>query len=338
MPKNKDALIRYRVINRCLRENKSATLHELKSACERVLDIYPIGERTIEADISAMRNDSRLGYNAPIKMDRINRVYYYEDPDYSIDNIPLNEEELESLVFASKLLEQFKGIEILRKFSGSVQKLVDALNIYRLNDDSYREYIEFEKVDEAKGTEFIEPLIDALKNKKVLRIEYKSFNRKKPTINIIHPYLLKEYRNRWYLIGYNDRYSDIRTYGLDRFVSIVPDNCIEFIDKGFDARKYYENVIGISVLNKEPIDVHLAFTEFQAQYVITQPLHSSQELVSHSKNRYVFKYYLVPNYEFISQILAWGEQIEVVSPISLRNSIKKISSRILSKYPEKFQK
>jgi predicted DNA-binding transcriptional regulator YafY len=335
MPKNKDALIRYRVINRCFREKKSVSLQELRAACERALDIYPISERTIEADISAMRNDGRLGYNAPIKMDRINRVYYYEDPEYSIDNIPLNEEELESLVFASRLLEQFKGIEILKKFSGSVQKLVEAVNIYRVNDDSCSNYIEFEKVDEAKGTEFIEPLIDALKNKKVLKIEYKSFNRKIPSENFIHPYLLKEYRNRWYLIGYNDRYSDIRTYGLDRIMSIVTEVSIDFMDKGFDAKRYYENVIGISVLNKEPLEVHLAFTEFQAQYVITQPLHSSQELISKAKNRYVFKYYLVPNYEFISQILAWGEQIEVLTPISLKKSIKKISNKISSKYPEK---
>lgn len=323
MPKNKDALIRYRVINRCFREKKSVTLQELKAACERALDIYPISERTIEADISAMRNDGRLGYNAPIRMDRVNRVYYYEDPEYSIDNIPLNEEELESLVFASKLLEQFKGIEIFQRFSGSVQKLVDAVNIYRVNDDSCSDYIEFEKVDEAKGSEFLEPLIDALKNKKVLRIEYKSFNSKKPSANIIHPYLLKEYRNRWYLIGYNDRYSDIRTYGLDRFVSTEIDNSIVFIDKGFDARKYYENVIGISVLNKEPMEVHLAFTEFQAQYVITQPLHSSQELISESKDRYVFKFLLVPNFEFLSTILGWGEEVEVLTPKSLKDGIQK---------------
>jgi predicted DNA-binding transcriptional regulator YafY len=332
MPKNKDALIRYRVINRCLRENKSVTLQDLKAACERVLDIYPIGERTIEADISAMRNDSRLGYNAPIKMDRINRVYYYEDPDYSIDNIPLNEEELESLIFASKLLEQFKGVEILRKFSGSVQKLVDALNIYRVNDDSWGEYVEFEKVDETKGTEFLELLLDALKNKKVVKIEYQSFNRKKPSENIIHPYLLKEYRNRWYLIGYNDRYSDIRTYGLDRIETMKTDDSIGFIDKGFDARKYYENVIGISVLNKEPVEVHLAFTEFQAQYVITQPLHKSQELISKAKNRHVFKYYLVPNYEFISQILGWGEEITIVNPKSLRDEIIRIYSKVTDMY------
>jgi len=333
MPKNKEALIRYRVINKCLLDKTYVTRKELREACERTLDVYPIGERTIDGDINAMRNDERLGYHAPILMDRSRGVYYYEDPTYSIDNIPLNEEELESLVFASKLLEQFKGIEILRRFSGSVQKLVDAVNVYRNNDeDTYRNFIEFEKVDEAKGTEYLEPLINALKNRKALKIEYRTFSAKKNTVNIIHPYLLKEYRNRWYLIGFNEKYSGIRTYSLDRFVNLEVDTSVDFIDRGFDAKKYYENVIGISVMNKDPIGIEIAFTEFQALYVITQPLHSSQELISKSNNKYVFRYYLVPTFEFIAQILGWGEEVEVVKPEKIRKKIIELLKITIRKY------
>jgi predicted DNA-binding transcriptional regulator YafY len=333
MPKNKEALIRYRIINKCFVEKTYVTKKQLKEACERALDICPIGERTIDADIHAMRYDDRLGYHAPIKIDRGRRAYYYEDPAYSIDNIPLNEEELESIVFASKLLEQFKGVEIFKTFSGSVQKLVDAVNVYRFNDeDTYRDFIEFEKVDEAKGTEYLEPLIDALKNKDVLKIEYRTFTAKKNSVNIIHPYLLKEYRNRWYLIGYNEKKSEIRTYSLDRFVNLEVESSKDFINKGFDAQKYYENVIGISVLNKEPIEIQIAFTENQAQYVITQPLHSSQELISQGVNKYVFKYYLVPNFEFMAHILGWGEEVEVLKPELLRKKIKRLLMNTSQKY------
>jgi predicted DNA-binding transcriptional regulator YafY len=248
MPKNKEALIRYRVINRCLLDKTYATKRELKEACERALDICPIGERTIDADINAMRHDDRLGYLAPIRMDRRRGVYFYDDPAYSIDNIPLNEDELESIVFASRLLEQFKGVEIFRKFTGSVQKLVDAVNIYRHNDeDTYHNFIEFEKVDKAKGTEFLEPLIDALKKREVLKIEYISFYiENKATYNkknIVHPYLLKEYRNRWYLVGYNEKAAGIRTYCLDRFISLKVVN-VKFIDKEFDAKTFYKNGTG----------------------------------------------------------------------------------------------
>jgi predicted DNA-binding transcriptional regulator YafY len=333
MPKNKEALIRYRIINRCLLDKTYVSRRELKEACERILDIYPIGERTIDADINAMRNDERLGYLAPIKMDRSRGVYYYEDPSYSIDNIPLNEEELESLLFASKLLEQFKGIEIFRKFAGSVQKLAETIIVYRYHEEAMvRDFIEFEKVEEVKGTNFLESIIDALKNQKVLNIEYKSFDSKRSTVNIIHPYLLKEYRNRWYLIGYNDKHVGIRTYGLDRIITLSVNNSSTFIDKGFDPKTYYENVIGISVINKKPIGIEIAFTEFQAQYVITQPLHSSQELVSKSRNRYVFKYFLVPNFEFISQVIGWGEEVEIISPKKLRKKMQNLLQKMSIKY------
>ncbi len=335
MPKNKEALIRYRVINRCLIERTYVTKKELKEACERALDIYPIGERTIDGDIHAMRYDEHLGYHAPIRIDRVNKVYYYDDPNYSIDNIPLNEAELESIVFASKLLEQFKGIEIFSRFSGSVQKLVNAVNVYRhYDEDTYRNFIEFEKVDETKGTEYLEPIIGALKNKEVLKIEYRTFTAKKNTVHIVHPYLLKEYRNRWYLIGYNEKYSGIRTYGLDRFVNMEADNLSDFIDIGFDAKEYYKNVVGISVLNKEPVEIHIAFTKIQAQYVITQPFHASQELVSKSDKKYVFKYFLVPNFEFFAQVLGWGDEVEIVKPQKIRSAILALTEKVKRKYED----
>ena len=333
MPKNKNALIRYRVINRCLKEQHYVTKQELKEACERALDIYPIGDRTIDGDINDMRNDDRLGFNAPIKMDRLRGAYYYEDPSYSIDNIPLNEDEMESIIFASKVLEQFKNVEIFNKFSGSVQKIVDAVKVYRHDEeDTCWNFIEFEKVEEAKGTEYIEPIIDAYKNKSVLKIEYRSFIAKKNSINFVHPYLLKEYRNRWYLIGYHNKYKEIRTYSLDRFVNMEVDTSIDFIDTGFDAHKYYENVIGISVIDKDPVEIQIAFTKIQAQYIITQPLHHSQELVSESQDRYVFKYFLVPNFEFFARIMGWGDQVEILKPSNLRTNIKSIVTGVSDRY------
>lgn len=332
MPKNKGALIRYRVINRCLLDNKYVTREKLVKACEDAMDIRPIGERTIEADIHAMRHDTRLGYFAPIGMEK-GRGYFYEDDDYSIDNIPLNREELDSIVFASKLLEQYRGVDILRRFTGSVQKLVDALKVYRLNEeDSEMDYIELEGVEEDRGRKYMDALIEALRNRQVLKIGYRSFTSQKDITHIIHPYLLKEYRNRWYLVGYNEKYEGIRTYALDRFVSLQEEPSVAYTDTGFDAARYYENVVGISVLEEDPVDVEIAFTEMQAQYVNTQPLHKSQQYVGKEDDRHVFKYKLVPNYEFVSQILGWREEAMVLRPESLRKEILGISKRIQAMY------
>ena len=333
MPKNKDSLIRYRVINRCLRDRRYVTLQALREACEKALDISPLSDRTIEGDISAMRHDTGLGYFAPIKRDRINKVYYYEDPDFSIDTIPLNQDEIESLVFAAKILEQYKEIEIFKTFTDTVQKLVDVLNIYRNSGiDTVRNFIEFETVESSKGTEKLEELIDALKRRCVLKIRYKSFTSKKITSHIIHPYHLKEYRNRWFLIGFNEKFKAIRTYGLERIISIDAEDNKKFIDIEKKKKKYYENVIGVSVIDEEPRKIQIAFSEMQAQYVITQPWHHSQRRVNEIKDKIVFEYFLVPNYEFYAQVLSWGNEVEIISPIVIRNSIKQYYDSILCKY------
>jgi hypothetical protein len=89
MPRNKEALIRYRIINRLLLEKKSVTMEEMKEACERALDRAPLGLRTLAGDIADMRSDDRLGYHAPIVCDRETGRYSYSDPEYSIDRFPI---------------------------------------------------------------------------------------------------------------------------------------------------------------------------------------------------------------------------------------------------------
>ncbi len=292
-----------------------------------------MSERTIEADIRAMRYDQGLGYNAPIKMDRTRGVYFYEEPDFSIDNIPLNEAELDSLVFASRLLEQFKDISLFKTFNGSIQKLVDAVNVYRhSNYDDIRSFIEFEQVEFTKGTKYLEPLINAIRDRDVIKIQYRSFTSKRNILHVIHPYHLKEYRNRWFLIGYCDKYSGIRTYGLDRILDIQVENGLRFKDVGFDAKTYYENVIGVSVLDDDPVEIHIAFSELQTQYILSQPLHRSQEYAKKLGNRYVYKYYLVPNFEFYSQVSTWGENAEIIKPISIRNIFERSLKKTLMLY------
>jgi hypothetical protein len=94
---------------------------------------------------------------------------------------------------------------------------------------------------------------------------------------------------------------------LTELYRIKVEDVSRFIDKGFNAKEYYKNVIGITVPGDDPVEIHLNFTKEQAQYVITQPLLSSQELVRENKNTIVFKYFLVPNFEFMAQVLGWGE-------------------------------
>ena len=118
MSLDKEALIRYRIINRCLIESKFCSGKQLSKACEEALDVHPIQEKTIEDDINKMRFDNDLGYHAPIKFDGQKSSYFYEDASFSIDNLPLSPEELNSLIFAATLLDQYQYLDIFKDFGG----------------------------------------------------------------------------------------------------------------------------------------------------------------------------------------------------------------------------
>ena len=333
MPLNKEALIRYRVINRCLVDFRYVSKERLIRACEEALDIAPLGERTIDQDLHDMREDARIGFFAPIKYSREKNGYYYEDPDFSIDKIPINEEELEALSFASTMLEQYKNIDIFTTFTGAVQKIVDAVNIRRLmKTESSYPFIEFESVPEMKGSEYLKAIIDAIQDKHVLNVKHKRFNSEEAYLHKVHPYLLKEYRNRWYLIGLNDDLQQIRTYSLDRVLEIVPNHGIKFKDAGFDPADYFKSTIGIIAPETKPQEVILKFSKHQGQYVITQPIHESQEIVEETDEHVTISLQVIPTYELVSMILGWGSEVEVVEPEGLRARVRSIIEEMGMRY------
>ena len=323
MPTNKEALVRYRVINRCLKDFRYASMDRLIRACEDALSISPISPRTIYQDIRDMKKDERLGYFAPIKLDRDKMEYYYENGDYSIDNFPLNDEEIQALSFAATMLDQYSNVGIFSTFTGAVQKVVETMNIHRWSaDEDLLPFIEFEQSPASLGNQFIESLIMAIKNKKVIKINYQRFDAEKPNTHTIHPYLLKQYRNRWYLIGWNNEMKAIYTYSLDRFVSDPETLDLPYYDIGFNTREYYKSVIGIIAPMKKPVKVLLRLTKSQAWYVITQPIHSSQRVWMKKEDDYAtVQLKVIPTYELTNLIMGWGPDVEVIQPAALRKKI-----------------
>ncbi len=330
MPANKYALIRYRVINRCLKDFQFAPMNKLIQVCEDALSMSPISPRTIYQDIRDMKEDDQLGYFAPIKRNR-DKGYYYDDPEYSIDNIPLGEEEVKALSFAATMLDQFRNIGIFSTFNGAVQKVVEAVNIKRLSqEDDLLPFIEFEQSPVSLGQQFIEPIILAIKNKKVIRFKYQRFVTDKVLSHDIHPYLLKQYHSRWYLIGLHDYHKDITTYCLDRFVSDPEPIAIPYEDRGFNTREYFKSVIGIITSSEKPQKVVLKLTPRQAWYVITQPIHSSQK-VTEKKDHFIVELHVIPTYELTMLIMGWGPEVEVIRPKSLKDRIFDLHKKCVEK-------
>lgn len=213
------------------------------------------------------------------------------------------------------------------------------LEIYSLIADLYeryrdRDFISFRKAPEIKGTQYLDPIIQAIENKEVLRLYYLPFYEDKPYFNEVHPYLLKEHGFRWYLIGLNEFKGKVRTYALDRIRDLQHAPGIVYREAEFDKAQYFRNTLGIIAPQSEAPLIKIAVQKTQAQYLITQPWHESQNIESEDETQIVFSFRVHPTYEFKSLLLSLGKDGKVLEPASLREEIRSELNQMLAAYPE----
>ncbi len=222
--------------------------------------------------------------------------------------------------------------DISEDIKGIVQKLSDTLRISNmLSDGKESDFLDFERVPEIWGSNFLPSLIDGIRNQKVLEIYYQPFYEDKPYFIRVHPYLLKEYHYRWYLIGLNDSKKELRTYGLDRIWEIRETN-LPYILKNFNARDYFKNTVGIISPPGEPPRIRIEVLKPQAHYLITQPLHPSQSIEEEDGQKILFNYRVHPTYEFKALLLGLGQDVKILEPDTLRKEIVRDLKEALGGY------
>ncbi|MFI5151476.1 MAG: helix-turn-helix transcriptional regulator [Bacteroidia bacterium] len=334
MPANKEALIRYRIIDGALRDKQKPypTLGEIVQLCESVLGTS-FSESTIQKDIYSLRFDAALNYNAPIEFSKAHRGYRYTDPNYTISSIALSGDEINAIELAAGILEQFKGTQLYADFDNAVEKILQTLSIRKiLKSEQVEKIIQVEKVSYFKGIESLATLIDFIRKSQAITFEYQSFERETPLMHTISPYLLKEYRNRWYLVGLHSHYKQIRTFGIDRMSNIKASKEKFEVLNGFDPVTFFKYAFGISILSNKPEDVVLSFTPFQGKYIKSQSLHHTQEILADNKKELKVKIRVLVSYELQMQILSYGDQVKVLKPASLVKEIKEMHCRALKQY------
>ncbi len=335
MALNKLALIRYKSIDECLKNRyKKWTLDDLIEKVSHSLYEYEgitsgVSKRTIQADIQLMRSN-KLGYNAPIIV--IDRKFYtYEDPKYSISNAPINEADINKMQEIVSVLKHMNGFNYFDQMNEMIAKLENNLN---RNLNKTKNCIQFENNNLLRGIEHVYPLYKAILNKTSLLIEYKSFKAQESHQGIYYPYLLKEYRNRWFLITKNKKGNTLLTLALDRiieFQELTKESFIEYLGVDFD--KYFSEVLGVTKNEKDrPQKIILKVDSTNAPYVITKPLHHTQILLKEEKNYSLFRIDVVVNFELEREILGFGENMSVVSPRLLKSRIERRLKKAISNY------
>ncbi|MBT3646652.1 MAG: WYL domain-containing protein [Flavobacteriales bacterium] len=339
MPANKYALLRYRIIDRCIRNprNPFPSKEDLRYSCEEALygsDGEHISMSTIDKDIWAMRNEGELGYYAPIAFNKFEGGYHYEDPEYTISELPLNDIDLEAIQDAANTLFQFRDIPLFRQFDTAIEKILDRMKVSTTDDHSEQEVIQFERTGAYQGAEFLEAVYAAARAQTQLEFEYQKFESEETQSLVLEPYLIKEYRGRWYVIGYDVDKGSIRTYSLDRFVSAKTTEMPFKSKPEFDRMKFFKHAIGITVTDNEPVEVVLKFSSRLTPYIRTQPLHESQVILRKESDGLVVQLNVLNTIELITQILGFGDQVEVLEPIDLRTSVKAALISCVEKYED----
>ncbi|MXS70189.1 WYL domain-containing protein [Flavobacteriaceae bacterium W22] len=332
MSSNKNALIRYKTLDKCLKNKyKKYTLEDLMDECSEALFEFEgkesfVSKRTVQLDLQNMRSE-KFGYEAPIEV--YERKYYrYSDPYYSIHNISVNESDLKAMNNAVQILKQFKDFSMFKEMNGVIQKLEDSIH-----STNQKSIIHLDKNEQLKGLEHIDILYESVLHKKVLKILYKSFKARESNYYIVHPQLLKEYNNRWFLICWHK--SKIMNLALDRIEEISMEEQTEYIDKDFDADRYFGEVIGATVSETQrPQNVIFCITPKHAPYVKTKPFHHSQEILKEDEDGTVFKICVQLNFELERLILGMGECITVLKPDKLKKRIYKSLTEAVQNYSE----
>ena len=221
-----------------------------------------------------------------------------------------NENEIrERLYFEYGEIRQLEDFGQFSEMADVVSRLQDKLAITRNNR---KPIIHFDSVPDLKGIRLLNPLYNYIVHKQTLRIMYQSFSARQPSEYILCPYLLKEFRNRWFLFGAKASNLLLFNLALDRIKSVEAVD-VPFREKPeFDSEHFFDDVIGVSKnIGNKPRTIKFWASAEQSKYIKTKPIHRSQQLIRENPEdgSCVFRIDVVINFEMFSVFMSYGPGI-----------------------------
>lgn len=352
MPENKGRLVRVIIIDKILAKGNSLTSKEIRATVNSALngmDFEHVSERTIEKDLDIFKNGSLYGYNfgQVLKHELLEKKpfhFQYSNPGSSIFGLSLTDQEVLDVQALWDILEKLSYADYIGSIKDILEKLLVRNNQARFKDALF---IIPDHNPDYKGKENIKILFDAARSRKKVSFHYKSFEKNTSNVRIIfHPYILKEYRSRWFIVGYKEpdkevepsnRINQLRTYGLERISDIKPykkisengvAKSLHFAEDftaiaAFDREEFYKYTYGVTTFpGKRPTEIKLWLSPLQMQYAGTMPIHPTQKIIKeNSDGSGEITIMIYPGYEFYQDIRGWGKNIKVLSPNEVSDKV-----------------
>ena len=329
MPINKNAFIRYKILDKCFSDRyHKYFIEDLMEKVNGQLEdagVKPVSKKQIYDDIKFMKSVD--GWEAPIESYQYGkRKFLRYSCDFSINETPITEMEIEQLETLITSLSRLQGIPMY----DWVEELLGNLR-YRFGLRGIdANCIGFEQNRDLQGLRYLSDLINCVIKHQPVIIDYHPFGRDVLKWTI-HPYYLKQYNNRWFLLGFNPEYEDLSIVALDRIESVAHADITFKRNLDFNFEAYFRDIIGVSIeKGKEVEHVRLKFSPDRLPYVLSKPIHYSQEIENETEG--IISLDVIPNKELISELIWFGEDVEVLSPDSLREEIKEKIAKMYQKY------
>ena len=187
--------------------------------------------------------------------------------------------------------------------------------------------------DIPSGHRFLSPIMQAMEQCNVMEMSYKGFNRAEPHSFRVRPYCLKVFRLRWYMVGFNEEYGELRVYSLDRVHAVTITDDPFILPKNFNAQEYFKNYFG-TIRNDgvEPEHIEIKVDSMTANYIRSLPLHASQKEEERTDKHSVFSFFVAPTFDFIQELRTQGETLKVLRPQWLANKFKEDALKVAALY------
>jgi predicted DNA-binding transcriptional regulator YafY len=325
------AHLRYNILDYCFRQKSYRFDELLKAVNEGISELYPgegISERTLREDLKVFRDDEN-GFGVPLP-EKI-RILRYTDPNFSIAKRPLLKNEQYLIDASQQLLERFENHPKYNRLSEALIKFQDE---EEQESDTSR-ILFYDHNDEYKGIKYLKPLYFAIKNKQVLKVTFQGFKDHESNVLEFHPYVLKQYNRRWFVFGLN------KTRGVNEWSIPLDERLVDFeefqgkdyIEFNTNWDSFFRTMVGVvKPKNAQTEKVILRFHNGREDYFKTKPFQQDYEEFFEEKKQNQVWFETIINNELVQQILSYGMDVEVISPIGLKNIVKNQARRMFEFY------
>jgi len=332
MPITKNARKRHTIIDGLMRSHRGYNIPEITYRVNEQLEQdgdSKVSERMIYLDIRNMQEQY------PVTIVKRNGRLMYQNREESIENRPLSDEDKKLLEMAVQTFSVFKGSVLFNKFNDVITRLMTGSVLRRLHSNDQARYIQIGEMIDNTGQEWIETVYQAITQQQTLRLTYKPYGKESREITV-SPYLLKEYRNIWYMVGYD--HSVLADTGpkilkLNRIQKVEVSEESYITDETFNGEDYFKYTLGVfHQSGSEPIEVTLQISHELIELVAENKIHPSMEIIEKSADEMTISFTVYDTPELKARILSYGGKARVLAPESLKKAIQEEIAKMKEVY------